>query len=105
MRRNAPAKKIEYWEICMAIPGGGVTLHVAIEPRHYNSDPDGWAAEYVGLSSKADYYEWLDCNGTPLCGCVTREGQPCKNATGGSQLAASVWKHLHRARMCKAHCG
>jgi hypothetical protein len=45
--------------------------------------------------------EYLACNGTPLCGCLTSRGNQCNEAIGPP--TPSAWLHLHRKLACHYH--
>lgn len=89
--------------VCILRPGGGETVILDDDEMiAYIRDPDGWAANYYGLS-KVDYIEWTTLDGAAMCRGRTANGDPCRNLTGGSQLEASDWKAAHRKKACKIH--
>jgi hypothetical protein len=103
MGRNSPAEQI--WRINVAVPGGGNTLFLDDEEaERYNTDPDAYAASHFGWS-KIEYLQWVDLDGAPLCGHLTKGGDLCRNMTGGYQLRSAQWKARHRKRFCTAHGG
>jgi hypothetical protein len=102
MARNRPA---EFALVNIAVPGGGQDQTFPLEDvATYNADPDGYAANLLGLT-KREYLEWVDLDGVPLCGHRTQSGDLCRNLTGGSQLRAPKWKERHRKRFCHLHGG
>lgn len=87
--------------------GGWLTIWCPTKAEivSYQRDPDGFAAEHFKLTI-AQYREWIDLEGTALCGSLTKAGKPCNRSLGhGMQLAAQEWLHLHRKRFCKQHGG
>lgn len=101
MSRNGPAEPM--WIANVAVPEGGHDIYMdEAEAEKYNADPDAYAAQYFGLT-KIEYLQWLDLEGSPLCGHRTAGGDPCRNRTGGFQLSASEWKARHRKFICAAH--
>jgi hypothetical protein len=102
MSRNKPA--MSTWTAFVAIPGGAKTLHFCEfeEAERYNADPDLWAAEMYGMT-KAEYLEWINLDGAPLCRAETKNGRQCRNVIGRTQQCAREWKALHRKGCCVAH--
>jgi len=88
----------------IAIPGGRVKIELDdAQAAEYNTDPDAYAARYLGLT-KFEYVLWVDLDGAPLCGARTQGGDLCRNAVpGGVQLPASEWKARHRKDFCATH--
>ena len=94
----------EAYEVCIAHYCGGETIDLgsAEELARYNSDPDGWAAAYYGLT-REQYHDWVALEGRALCGHAG-----CDNRVRGRMgmaHAAADWKQLHRRAMCKHHSG
>lgn len=89
------------------------------EVELFKKDPDAFAAKFFGLS-KADYLEWNELDGEPLCCALTKSGRECKGRVAhwrieeqrelrrktyrvdGPDYAAS-WKTLHRQYPCSLH--
>lgn len=69
---------------------------------HFNADPDDGAAAYFGLT-KIQYLQWIDTDGTPLCGHRTGGGDLCRNPIGRSQMRSDQWIDRHRKGICSAH--
>lgn len=99
----APADRVYAWSIRGA---GGLTSIIGKtdEFEAYNRDPDGYAAAHFGIS-KANYVEWVEHEGMPLCGATTRAGNLCKQPVGPTNLPAQVWVSRHREVYCKTHGG
>jgi hypothetical protein len=104
MRINEPAEAC--YIVCLSCPGGGEgMLELSLEEgEQYNADPDGYAANYFGLST-AEYVEWINTCGTPLCGARTKSGKLCRTPTGRMQQDAAAWMANHRAFFCRRHQG
>jgi hypothetical protein len=86
--------------------GAGLDFEITdAEASQYNADPDGFVARRWGFSGANEYYEWLNLQGAPLCGGITRAGKPRKALTGGYQLNLEEWRAKHRAHYCRAHGG
>ena len=86
-------------------PGGSQTVSIRLHELHqYNDDPDAFVAQYFGMSL-AQYVEWVELDGAPLCGANTRAGKPCKSMIGRIQMGAEQWLATHREGYCKAHGG
>lgn len=101
MSRNKPADPV--WVANVITVWGGENLFMSQEEAaDYETDRDAYAAKHFGLT-KIEYYQWLDTEGSPLCGHRTMRGDTCRNRTGGFQLVPRHWKTLHRKRFCKAH--
>jgi hypothetical protein len=101
MSRNGPAEPI--WTVNVITVWGGENLFLTeAEAKRYNADPDAFAARHFGLS-KIEYYQWLDTEGSPLCGHRTASGDKCRNRTGGFQHVPNHWKSKHRKHLCAAH--
>jgi hypothetical protein len=102
MSRNGPAQQI--WTVNIITVWGGEELIMRREAdaRRYHADPDAYAAAHFGLS-KIEYYQWLDTEGSPLCGHRTASGDECRARTGGYQLTPHHWQSLHRKKLCGAH--
>jgi len=87
-----------------ATPEGGRTLYLTVEEAAaYDSDPDAYVAAYLGLSV-AEYSEWLDLRGMPLCGARNRWGSLCRSIIGPMR-DINEWRSLHRNDYCHAHGG
>jgi hypothetical protein len=107
--RNEPSTVQYRAYLVMPCPTGGdadaeIYFENADEASAYDADPDGWAAEYFGLTV-AQYYEWLDRDGYPLCAAVTTTGRPCRNVLVNSWRISSAQEFftLHRKDYCYAH--
>ena len=101
---NAPVTpKIEY-HVCICTPWGGESfvLESEAEQGAYNADPDAWAAKKLDLT-RAEYVEWVESLGVPLCAGKSRKGSPCKQRVGPIQMSAREWKEKHRVTLCYAH--
>jgi hypothetical protein len=99
---NSP-KSDDERSICLARPRGGETIHLrAAEVECYNRDPDGFAAEYFGLT-KDEYREWVVQGGHALCGAYTKAGKPCRNFVSGHGTEPREWKAAHRNAVCGSH--
>jgi hypothetical protein len=74
------------------------------EAAAYDADPDGWVADYLGLTI-AEYYEFVDRDGIAMCGATTKAGRPCRNHVTGHpwRLEADQWRALHRKELCATH--
>jgi hypothetical protein len=101
---EAPPRKLNHrsstLEICIAHGCSDeiIDLGSAEQLARYNSDPDGWAAAYFGLT-REQYYEWVTSEGSALCGHAG-----CNNKIPGPmQREADEWKQLHRHALCKRH--
>lgn len=91
--------------ICLVHPCGGETIHLrADEVEPYNRDPDGFAAEYFGLT-KREYREWVIQEGHALCGAHTKAGRLCRNFVTKHGSEASEWKAANRTEFCSSHRG
>lgn len=101
MSRNGPAEPI--WTVNIITVWGGENIFLSrAEAKRYSADPDAYAARRLGLT-KIEYYQWLDTEGSPLCGHRTASGDVCRNRTGGFHLVPGHWKSLHRKLFCAAH--
>lgn len=101
MSRNGPVEPI--WTVNIITVWGGENIFLTEDEAHrYTADPDAYASKHLGLT-KIEYYEWLDTDGSPLCGHRTASGDKCRNRTGGFQLVPNHWKSLHRKHNCAAH--
>jgi hypothetical protein len=92
----------EVYLVCIAHYCGGETIDLgsAEELARYNSDPDGWAAAYYGLT-REQYHEWIALEGMALCGHAG-----CNNRVPGRMAHdADRWKQVHRHAGCKYHGG
>lgn len=86
---------------------GGSAGHLLLSPDQladYNSDPDRYAAGYLGVSIR-DYREWVRLEGTALCGAKTRKGLNCRCNLGGIQRTLKDWRRVHRNFYCSIHGG
>lgn len=89
--------------LCVRRPGGYLSIEIALSDlSKYNADPDGFVADYFGLSA-AEYVEWIDLDGAPLCGSKTKAGKLCKVPVGRVQSGAGTWAAEHRASYCHLH--
>jgi hypothetical protein len=71
----------------------------------YQRHLDGFVAKHFGLT-REEYREWIESDGTALCGGKTKAGKPCGNIlTRGFQLDAQKWKARHRSEYCKIYGG
>jgi hypothetical protein len=104
-RRNEPGLLESYAEVGIRIPGGyrGFRLDPD-ELEEWNADPDAYAAAVCGLS-KFEYLQWIDLDGTPLCGHRNKGGDLCGAIIGRMQMDAHKWKIVHRIECCPAHGG
>ena len=101
MSRNKPADPV--WVANVITVWGGENIFMKQEEAaEYEADPDAYAAKHFGLT-KIEYYQWLDTEGSPLCGHRTARGDTCRNRTGGFQLVPRHWQARHRKLFCKAH--
>ena len=64
--------------------------------------PDDVAARLLGFSSVAQYGEWVEGMGLPLCAATTRRGKPC-SLPCGPMSDAWTWRGLHRKAFCSVH--
>lgn len=86
-------------------PGGWKDVLVPLgQLDSYNADTDGYAAAHFGLPVDK-YIEWVEFDGTPLCGGQTAKGRDCKNMIGRCQMSANEWYNSHREGYCKSHGG
>lgn len=86
-------------------PGGWKTISVRMaDVDTFNADPDRYAADHFGMTV-AQYVEWVELDGSPLCGANTQAGRPCKAVVGKIQLSSHEWLRLHREQYCKTHGG
>ena len=74
------------------------------EVKAYNQDPDGYVAKAIGVSV-ADYTDWIENHGMPLCGSKTKAGKLCRIPTGCIHMPIEQWLEQHRAHYCKTHGG
>jgi hypothetical protein len=96
-------------------PAGGATIGLDEDQvAAYNANPDRFVAEYMGFSTVAEYYEWVETDGTPLCSERTKSGTLCRNpngtgrsqlGAGGDQTGAARWRERHRTYPCSIHGG
>lgn len=101
MSRNQPAEQV--WVTNAITVWGGENIFMSKpEAALYAADPDAFVAMRFGLT-KIEYYQWLDTQGSPLCGHRTARGDMCRNLTGGQQLVPQHWKSKHRKLFCTAH--
>lgn len=89
----------------IAVPGGATTIDIdGADVARYNADPDAYAAQHFGLTT-AEYDEWIELDGAPLCRCRTASGDFCRRSPGRGQLDAREWKARHRKLTCAFHSG
>lgn len=84
---------------------GGQTIEFRPEElSEFIEDPDLVAARHYKVS-KADYLEWLDCEGYPRCGAITKQNKQCgASISGGGQLGAYEWSKT-KISLCAIHGG
>lgn len=92
--------------VCLTTPCGGETASLPDDAAvaAFRADPDKWAAAYFSLSL-AEYGEWIELQGHPLCGARTKRGTLCRMFVGGQLSDAAEWKQRHRNYYCKLHGG
>ncbi len=104
MSINNPDRVYHY--VNLTTPCGGGNIHLTeSQIADYKADPDAFAAHQFGLT-RAEYYEWIETDGTPLCPAPTATGELCGNPNGGGrlqQLEAEEWKARHRHAYCSIH--
>lgn len=89
--------------VCLAHPSGGETIHLrSNEVERYNLDPDGFAAEYFGLT-KSEYREWVIQEGHALCAAHTKAGKLCRNFVTQHGSEPGEWKATNRKEFCGSH--
>lgn len=70
----------------------------------YVEDPVQFAADFFG-ASKENYIAWLEADGVPRCGAITKAGKRCKkNVSGGSHRSIDDWLELE-GDYCTVHGG
>jgi hypothetical protein len=83
---------------------GGGEIDISWEDAtHYFQDPIGYIARRFFGATAAEYIEWVEGEGMPLCGGTTVRGKLCKQPVGRIQMTFSEWKALHRVGTCKKH--
>ncbi|QQM29038.1 hypothetical protein JET14_11870 [Martelella lutilitoris] len=85
----------------------GGSRSITIEARDlekYVSDPVGFTAQHFGASVE-DYLRWIETEGTPQCGALTKKGKRCTlSVAGGGQRDFKRWKELDGG-YCQVHGG
>jgi hypothetical protein len=90
--------------ICLATAWGGEALDFGrAELDRYNRGPDAYAGRHFGFASGADYCEWVELRGGPLCSERTRAGKLCRNPIGRGGRRPEDWLRLHRSGPCAIH--
>jgi hypothetical protein len=86
-------------------PWGGTT--VAIEPEEvplFVQDCDALAAKHLNVT-RQQYLDWVEADGSPQCGAVTKRGTRCANAVkGGNHRDIQDWLRLDGG-FCVTHGG
>jgi hypothetical protein len=71
--------------------------------RAFKEDPFAWAARLYRMT-KAEYLEWGNTRGRPLCGCRTSSGALCRNQVGdGGFHMPDAFNARHRKYACGVH--
>jgi hypothetical protein len=94
------------WEVGLhrPMPWPGVTFFLnRAEVERYNADPDRFAADHFGFALVADYREWVETDGRPLCSERTRSGALCRNGVTGGGADPDIWRRRHRSEPCAVH--
>ena len=89
----------------VTVRGGTVFDITESQIAEYQADPDAFVARHVFGLSKAEYVEWIETGGAPLCAGYTKRGTLCRCSTGGSHLDPQEWRARHRQSFCAAHIG
>jgi hypothetical protein len=98
---NGPAGP--QYEACVAVPGGSRSLHIdESQIPEYNANPDAFVAKHFGMTVQ-EYREWVQLDGMPLCGTITKKGSFCRNPVGRIQMKAKEWLAKHRICYCTVH--
>ena len=73
-------------------PGGNASL--ALDPGEvgaFVADPAAYFALRHG-ASKEEYRQWVETEGTPRCGALTKSGTRCQNVvSGGIHMPFETW--------------
>ena len=67
----------------------------------YIEDYTKFCADHYKLTVE-QYEKWMDTNGTPQCGALTKRGKRCKRQSGRSHLRAQDWLELEGG-LCSLH--
>lgn len=79
---------------CIAIDEGSVDA--------FKANPDLFAARHFGATVD-EYREWIEFDGTPLCGHRTKAGKLCSLRCGRSQMIIRDFLAMHRVYACGVH--
>jgi hypothetical protein len=83
-------------------PMGWETHYVSpSEASTWDDNPDACAARMFDMT-EAEYTEWIELHGMPLCGSVTKKGKLCRASIGRVHMSASEWLATHRSAYCHA---
>lgn len=106
MRINTPIG-MDQRAVSITVRSVGGHTSITISPNElakYNADPDAFVAQHLGLTP-AQYAEYIEVDGAPLCGATTKKGVPCSVMLGRIQMDVGSWLALHREQYCKSHGG
>ncbi len=84
--------------------GSETVLLTYSDVEKFIDDPEGFVAAQKGVS-RDDYLGWLESQGTPRCGALTKKGTRCKNwVSGGMQMRIGEWMNSNGG-YCAVHGG
>lgn len=86
-------------------PGGGHNIMIsAADVPLFVQDRVGFAAKVLG-TSREQYVAWVESDGAPRCGAITKRGTRCQNIIkGGVQRPIAEWIELEGS-YCSVHGG
>jgi hypothetical protein len=81
--------------------------HGVIEKVNEGQPDEGWTFTQQGMDITEGlpaslFLEWLQTQGLPYCGALTKTGRPCGNAIS-DRLKPREWLDLHRKGICARH--
>lgn len=93
------------FSVNISVPGGGHNILIsASEVPFFVQDRIGFSAKAVG-ASREQYVAWVESDGAPRCGAITRKGTRCQNIVkGGIQRPIAEWIELEGS-YCSVHGG
>lgn len=87
------------------VPGGGHNILLdASDVPFFIQDRVSFSAKTVG-ASREQYIAWVESDGAPRCGAITKKGTRCQNIIkGGIQRPIAEWIELEGS-YCSVHGG